>query len=286
MEIISTEAEDLSKGAILQPYRLIQGKRITSFDQYMGGIHPSSPLFRLASPQEIAVGGLQFPHTTEYQENYPRNIQYQKCFVWGPATSEAECTQISLKIFDFSFADPQRLRSLTAYGAKAGQRRDQTFHHIALNSLHCACALHDDGFRVVLPDVTAVEASKPVDTKPDSNTGESASSWLSLTANPKESLSLNRLVWSFWPQRKPSSAQDNAQPKVGSISRNDSSARRAALERQQKWLRGRILGMKREGLTDFEIAELWNMSAWTQYGQVRKPEGWQELGIVKESECK
>ena len=33
------------------------------------------------------------------------------------------------------------------------------------------------------------------------------------------------------------------------------------------------LGMERVGLTDFEIAEFWSMSAWTQYGQVRKSGG-------------
>ena len=36
--------------------------------------------------------------------------------------------------------------------------------------------------------------------------------------------------------------------------------------------------MKRAGLTEFEVAEVWNVSHWTRYGQVRKPEGWRELG--------
>lgn len=279
MENPSTETEDLSEGAIPQPCRLIQGKRVTSLNQYMGGMHPHSPLYQLASPQETALGGLQFPHTTENQETYPRNVQYQKCFIWGPTTSEAECTQISLKVFDFSFADPQRLHSLTAYGAKAGQRRDLSCHSIELNSLHCACALHDDGFRIVLPDI---EAFEPVNTKRESNTGELISSWLPNFAIPKGSLPLDGIISSLWP-RKPSSAPHSALQNNGHISRNDSPARRAALERRQEWLRGRIVGMKREGLSDFEIAELWNVSAWTQYGQVRKPEGWQGLGIVKES---
>lgn len=275
-ENISVAAEDLSEGAIPPPCRLVQGKRVTSLDQHMGGTHPSSPLYQLASPKEIAMGGLQFPHTTENQETFPRNVQYQKCFVWGPATSQREHTQISFQVFDFSFADPQRLRSLTIYGVGAGQRRGENHHNIELNSLHCACALHDDGFRIVLPDVTVVAASRPAIRR--ENTGEIASSWLH---SPKDSLSLNGFARSFWPWMS-TSAQDGAQ-NVGSISRNDSLARRAALERRQEWLRGRIVGMKKVGLTDFEIAEIWNMSAWTQYGQVRKPEGWQELGKVKES---
>ena len=283
-ETPSTEAGDLGEGAPPQPCRLIQGKRVTSLDQYMGGIHPQSPLYQLASPQETALGGLQFPHTTENQDTFPRNIQYQKCFIWGPTTSEAACTQISLQVFDFSFADPQRLHSLTASGAKAGQRRDQSSHSIELNALHCACALHDDSFRIVLPDITAVVASEPVTSNRQSNnTGEMVSSgWLPTFAIVKGSLPLEGIISSLWP-RKPSSARDSALQNNGHISRNDSPARRAALARRQEWLRGRIVGMKREGLSDFEIAELWNMSAWTRYGQVRKPEGWQGLGIVKGS---
>ena len=260
METTSVDPRDVSEGAISQTCRLIEGKRVTSLNQYMGGIHPHSPLYQLASPQEKSLGGLQIPHTTEYQDTYPRNVQYQKCFIWGPTTSEAECTQISLKVFDFSFADPQRLHLPTAHGAKSGQRRDQTYHHIALKSLHCACALHDDGFRIVLPDLTAVQASNPVNTTRKSNTVESTSSWLSKIASRKddESPPLNGIISSFW-RWKPLTAQDSAEPVIGCLSRNDSLARRDALERVQQWLRGRIVGMKRVGLTDFEIAELWSM---------------------------
>ena len=80
-ENISVAAEDLGEGAMPRPCRLVQAKRVMSLDQHMGGTHPSSPLYQLASPQEIAMGGLPFPHTTENQETFPRNVQYQKCFV-------------------------------------------------------------------------------------------------------------------------------------------------------------------------------------------------------------
>lgn len=276
---VSATAEDLSEGALPRPCRLVQGKRVTSLGQHMGGTHPSSPLSRLASLQQIAVAGLQFPHTTENEETYPRSFQYQKCFVWGPATSAGECTQISFKVFDFSFADPQRLHSITTYGVSAGQRRDKNHHNISLNCLHCACALHDDAFRILLPDVTIAEAHKPA--MKHENTGESASSWVQKTAGLKQSFSFSGIAWTLWPRKM--YLDQEVVLHTGSISRNDSAPRLAALERRQEWLRGRIRGMKRVGLTDFEIAELWNMSAWTQHGQVRRPEGWQELGTAKES---
>ncbi|KAL9130273.1 MAG: hypothetical protein Q9175_007063, partial [Cornicularia normoerica] len=53
-ENVSATAEDLSEGAIPRPCRLVHGKRVTSLDQHMGGTHPCSPLYQLASPQEIA----------------------------------------------------------------------------------------------------------------------------------------------------------------------------------------------------------------------------------------
>lgn len=186
---------------------------------------------------------------------------------------------MSFKVFDFSFPAPQRLHSITAYVVGVGQREGQSSHDIALDSPDCACALHDDGFRIILPDITVVEASKPAIRR--ENRGESASSWLQKTASPKGSLSLNGIISSFWPWKSTLvQAQDSAQ-NVGGVSCDGSLARRAALERRQGWLRGRIVGMKRAGLSDFEIAELWNMSAWTRYGQIRKSEGWENWKLLR-----
>ena len=120
-----------------------------------------------------------------------------------------------------------------------------------LSSLHCACALHVDGFPIVLPDITLVDASEPAIRR--ENLGESASSWLQKPTTPKEVLSLNGIVWSFR-LRKPTLTQDSV-PNTSNVTRNDSAERQVALERRQERLRGRILGMKRAGLTDFEIAE-------------------------------
>ena len=237
-----------------------------SLGQHMGGVHTFSPLYQFAGPKEIAMGGLQILHTIENQEAYPRNVQYQKCFVWGPVFSqEGECIQISMKVFDLSFADSQRLNSFFSW------KPDRKYHNIVLDAFHCACALHDDGFKIVLPDIT-IEASEPATDR--NNTSKTKPATL------KEIVaSLDRTAWSFWPRKASSSAPDSVQD-VGSTSHNDSLARQAALERKQEWLRGRIVGMKRAGLTDFEIAEVWNNSDWTRYGQVRKPEGWRELGKV------
>ena len=263
---VSTTVKGISKGGISQFCRLVQGKRVMSLDQHMGGVHTFSPLYHLACPQEVAMGGLQMIHTSENQEAYPRNVQYQKCFVWGPVFSgEGECSQISMKVFDFSFADPQRTQTVFRW------RRERKYRNISLGSRHCACALHDDGYKIILPDMTTIEASEPTTDHKD------ASEIVRKSATEIFS-SLNGSALSLWPWRTTSSAPDSV-PNVGSISHNDSPARQAALERKQEWLRGRILGMKRAGLNDLTISELWNMSDWTQYGQIRKPEGWRDLGL-------
>ena len=282
-EMVPATAGALDVGAIPRPHGLVQGKRVTSLSQHMGGTHPSSPLYQLTTPQDVAMGGLQLPHTYENQNTYPRNLQYQKCFVWGPSTSETNCTKISFKIFDFSFADPQRLHTLIEYGVGSWQRRNESPHNIALKAAHCACGLHDDSFHILLPDITAIKPSKSATTKRE-NTDESPSTSSSLknptrSRNLQDSLALTAspswFSWSRISNRSASAQKDN---NTGSISRNDSAARQVALERQQEWLRGRIRGMKRTGLSNFAIAQMWHNSAWTQWGQIRKPEGWQDLG--------
>ena len=262
----SIPLEIINGSTISQLCRLVQGKRLMSLDQHMGGVHTVSPLYQFAGSKEIAMGGLQVLHTIENQEAYPRNVQYQKCFVWGPVFSqEGECTQISMKVFDLSFADSQRSNSFSSW------RPDRRYHNIVMDAFHCACALHDDGFKIVLPDIT-IETSEPVTDRNNPSKTKPATFEEIFS-------SLNRTAWSFWPRKASPSTPDSVQD-VGSTSRNDSLARQAALERKQEWLRERIVGMKRVGLTDFEIAEFWNISDWTRYGQVRKPEGWRELGKI------
>ena len=282
-ELVPATAGALDESAIPRPHRLVQGKRVTSLSQHMGGTHPSSPLYQLTTPRDIAIGGLQLPHTVESQDTYPRNLQYQKCFVWGREHSETNCTKISFRVFDFSFADPQRLRSIIEHGIGSWQRRNDSHHNIALKDAHCACGLHDDGFRILLPDITAIKPSKSATPKRE-NADESPSissqaRILTKKRNLKDSLALTASPsWSFWSRiaNRSASAQDDNN--TGSMTRNDSAARQAALDRQQEWLRGRIRGMKRMGLSNSAIAEVWHNSAWTQYGQIRKPEGWRDLG--------
>lgn len=238
-------------------HRVVQGKRVTSINHQMGGIHPSSPVWGLASTaaaketlqRECALGGLQVPHSISDQDSFPHNLQYQKCFVWGPVENQ-ETVSIQCKIFDFSFADPHRLKSMiskTAYHSEAWRYLPE------MNRLHCACALHDDGFRIVLPPTEQLATVSPgVQKQTEKRHGSS-----------------------FWPWKCKDTAQVSEHMPV--VTRNDSVARQEALDRETEWLRQRIRAMKRADLSNFDIAELWGSARWAQYGQVRKPDGWENL---------
>jgi len=241
-----------SSGEEFANHRTVQGKRVTSLDHRMGGIHLQSPLWDLAVTAAIkqtyqkliALGGLQLPSATTNQHDYPQDVQYQKCFAWGP-TSDNDDTSIHCNIFDFSYADPQ-------HGGPNGHSPDMG-SYITSRQVHCACALHDEGFRIVLPSIPGpIEQSREA----GSTSSKSISS-------------------SFWPWKL--RAGPKADSNVGSITRNDSLARQEALARRQEWFKERIRCMKRAGLSNVGIQDLWGQCRWTQYGQIRKPVGWKDL---------
>ncbi len=238
----------------------IQGKRITSLNDGLGGIHPSSPVWDLVTcettkeklQREMALGGLQICVSLGNQDNHPRNLQYQKCFVWGPV-ARRETLSIDCKIFDFSFADRQRLQLMLSHGIPIREVPEHLRSLPGMRHSHCACGLHDDGFRVVLPPFQDL-GKTPQDT----------------TERPAK-----RRASSFWPWKCDFSLR--ADEPLPVITQNDSAARQEALLRQAEWFMERTRCMKRAGLSDWDIAELWGCARWTQYGQIRKPEGWQCL---------
>ena len=275
--------------AILQRCRVVQGKRISSLSPCVGGTHPCSPIAGLAFPEEISLGGLQMLHTMGNQDAYPHDVQYQKCFVWGPVYSEDRTSQISFKIIDFSFADPQHLKSLIYKNLPLTYKKTRRLPRQpipTIESVHCPCVLHDTGFRIILPCVTASQST--LFERPKAWTtwqwqqrrlpkavvldGSISRDWL-------EAEGAWRNPW-FGPRKADCLSEDvrgESVESIGTISRNDTPARQSALQRQHQWLVGRIRGMKRESLNDFEIAELWSAADWTQWGQIRKPEGWRHL---------
>lgn len=245
----------------LANHRTVQGKRVISLDHRMGGIHSQSPLWDLVESETAKqryhklnkLGGLQLHCTTANLDDYPHDVQSQKSFVWGPTHIGGD-TLIDCMIFDLSFADPQRLRIMTCQKSRVPLRRlPDLSSYIGCNQSHCACSLHDEGFRIVLPSIadhreTLEEAEETL------NTSMRSSFWLwKSKAVPKLDIS------------------------VGSITRKDSLARLEALARRQEWFKDRIRCMKRAGLSNVEIQDMWSYCKWTRYGRVWKPVGWKTL---------
>lgn len=230
----------------LSNYYVVQGKRVTSLDPRVGGVHRCSLLWDLSRgegdemplPKQASLGGLQFPHGVGSRDSsmsyYPK-IQYQKCFLWGPG-GNTQSTSIMCKIFDFSFAHPARLHRRDGLGIQS---------LIWINERHCACALHDESFRILLPSVQSAIKPAKSGRRPSSQRRES----------------------SFWPWK--SKCTPAIEADIGSLSQVNPPAREAALLRRHEWFRDHIRGMKRAGLSEFEIAELWGCAAWTQYEQIR-----------------
>ena len=249
----------------------IEGKRIVSLDQRMGGLHPLSPLREIPRTnlsirdcdQEDALGGLQMicrPFTREesrlrtHEELRLGAMGIQRLLVIGPHEASPH---IKLRIFDLSFGDPVRLQKVL----HVAQNRDGLGRPYNYRNRHCACPLHDEGFRVTLPDTWCKTACNE-----------------DLILRPYEPKTN-----SFWPKpwKSKSPPTITIKPAPGSIEPSDPPARQAALGREQEFLKDMIRWMKECGLPDDTIETEWSGAPWTQRGQIKKPEGWRNLGAPK-----
>lgn len=139
---------------------VIQGKRITSLDPLIGGIHPASPvkhLSKLKLPKgkdgwENALGGLQVVVRDALQEEREeKSHPLQRILVWGPTKADGSC--IGLHLFDNSPADPDHLRAVDQI------LRGSYLGNCPWRKHYCACPKHDDVLGVSLPDTPGNFAS-------------------------------------------------------------------------------------------------------------------------------
>lgn len=275
----------------------VHGKRVQSLGWQMGGIHASSPIWNISLAKSFkhcldtqqALGGLQV--TQGAKGLHDEFIDNQKCFVWGPNASERH--HISLVVFDFRYegsAKPSPIRiGFPAWQANPVNPPD--FHFT-----HCACALHDDGYTIVLPDTACTtlvattapsstdQARKQIPGDPSIKTFEPCPPYGSEEYKLKEQTVQKRFtalfpkthprfLRSFWTDPMPPTLT----PPYGSIVHYDPPARKEALERRDEELREHIKEWKREGQSDFDIAQTWLNSRLSGWGAVPKPEGWRDL---------
>ncbi len=259
----------------------VYGRRVRSSGWQMGGIHASSPVWdlplaetsRYSLDAQRELGGLQ--------------IDSQKYIVWGPA--ESDVCSISFIFFDFAIAsDTQLLSNRVRNGQDYLESRAE--YHFT----HCACSLHDDGYNIVLPDTACAaliaktapspneqprtptstnKLTKKLDPCPPYKSEEYHLKEQILRKRSATLFSKNHLSFlpSLWTKPTPPT------PAPGSIEHYDPPARKEALERRDEELREYIREWKREGRSDFDIAQAWFHSRWSGWGAIPKPEGWQNL---------
>ena len=265
-EALGRASKQVSSGAFNFSYRgeegitqctHIQAKRIRSLNPSSGGVHPSSPLWQRlqSSPaskssleRQAALGGLQMlqsndkMHLTQTSQAITV-CPYRAIHVWGPTTTH----QITLSVFDISYAGPS-LRTLTKRLLRPEPHRTlakmdpDLMSALSYTALPCQCALHDDGYQVLLPDVRCA-ALGPA----------------------KDGYQLGR------------GKEHRPEPAMGQIMNFDTPARVEALERKDEWLRERIRYLKRKGMGEGAILSAWWTLPWTKFGALEKPWRWQEM---------
>lgn len=306
-----TEPESPSLLGKLEPSGLfvnLYGRRIQSLGWQMGGIHISSPLWDLPTAKtprdslkvQQEFGGLQIIESTIGQRD--EAADNRKCFVWGPSGSDKH--NLSLVVFDYRF---QGVPKILTYGIRDG---DSVWQSNLVNPpeyyfRHCACAVHDDGYDIVLPDTACaalIEMTNPSQKAHLRNIALTEQSTETLPSYPhcgteeynRKKNHLRQCAHTLFPLsgRLPPNPLNfltsllpeftepsllSPTPAPTSITHTDPPARKAALERIDEELREHIREWKREGKSEFEIAQGWLHSRWSGWGGVRKPKGWREL---------
>ncbi len=236
-----------SEDSSINDIRHIQGRRIQSLPPGIGGNHP----FSLISPIDSDACASSSAETlqaacsqsslrngpTDLASSNPHSLPLsgillhnQKCFVWGQSRAKGTHQEIIFKAFDLTLDD---------------RWRDKFFAPSTIfETSHCACALHDLEFHLVLPSLALPE---------------SFSKYQSNSSSP-----------GFYAEKPP----DN----IGSIIETISPARQQALDRMNEWKLERVRGMRRAGFTECDIDDLWYSASWTSKGIARKPEGWKTAG--------
>ena len=244
----------------------IQAKRVRSLGVGIGGIHPSSTLFKRPDPlspelpsniddQQNALSGLAFLQTAQKGSlNFYIPKQRVYIYAWGPCNNG-----IKLHIFDISYSTPflNTLPPHPASGSKFVRKIDPSYNW----SNVCQCALHDDGYRVVLLRLWPSYMGR--------NTGA--------TAEVEGKTSTSRWLRIF--TRKKNAEEGEEEEDLGSVEWRVEAPVQQALNRKEEWLLEKVRVLKRAGLDDEGVVAAWFSRRWTGFGLTPLPAGWKDLGF-------
>lgn len=175
---------------------------------------------------------------------------HQAVYIWG-----SRGNQVSLSIFDLTCGGPN-LRQLHWLCCDSCVHDGETLHslkkrnlnpsHTRIEGVVCQCALHDNGYSIILPDTrSTLSEAVPVQSK---------WSWRKVRSPPEPSID-------------------------GGVKPDDTPARARALKRRDEWLRESIRYMKRADLDNDEIRIAWDHQRWTKYGRFDMPDRWKDMKL-------
>ena len=258
----------------------IPAKRIRSLGIGVGGIHPSSLLLTTPEPtstespfdpvSQNALSGLTFLQIAQ-NDSRQRHILKERIFIyaWGPSP---QCkSSIKLHIFDISYSTPflNTLPPHLAPGSKFARKLDKDDNAWGIV---CQCALHDDGYRVVLPNLYPSHSGRNAKSESDAKVKAEAenaptSRWLRIFSR-KQNL-----------EGRDEERGEEEEEDLGSVEWRIEEPVQAALNRKEEWLLDKVRVLKRAGLDDEGIITAWFSRRWTRYGFVALPLGWKDLSF-------
>ena len=247
----------------------IQGKRVRSLGPGVGGIHPSSALSKLSIEDEQNVlSGLSFLQIAQNDISFWK-IPKQRIYIyaWGPS-SAFPCNSssgINLHIFDISYSTPlvnallPHLAPNTEYLRKSDLRYNG-----------CQCALHDDGYRVVLPHLYLshgggnAEAEAEARERDGAEENRNPSRWLRIFTRKQD---------------REGKVEENrkAEEDIGSVEWWVEEHVQAAMDRREEWMFEKVRVLRRAGLDDEGVLTAWESRPWAQFGFVGLPVGWKDV---------
>lgn len=132
----------------------------------------------------------------------------------------------------------------------------------------CQCALHDDGYRVVLPRLGASHGGR------NSDANANADAKVGAEAEVGDKISTSR--WLRFFTRK-QDREEKEEEDLGSVERCVEEHVQAAMDRKEEWLLDKVRVLKRAGLDDEGVLQAWERRPWAQFGFVALPDGWKDL---------
>lgn len=266
-----------TESSIVSPLPIIpkiQGNRISSLSNGMGGIHQDSKLNSQENyPKDGFPGALLIPSLVHQREQQSAEIDdiAQKIIVRGATTnsnadgSDPDSKNITIRVFDLFV--PKKNNPPQIIESSPSQDDEMPHHHhirprprfwgsVPAHRFACACALHDTGYRITLPAAEIWHKFSAADlttttTIPSPSPSPSSSTWQkSVFCNNSSSSPIIPNTYSLplliiKGEDQPRIECTEAKYDGGTVEEDDPQRRKDALGREREYVEGLIRAKKK-----------------------------------------